>query len=90
MLAGLREILGTHVAQAGSNITAERLRFDFTHPDKMTPDQIQAVEAYVNRAIESGLTVTMTNMDKKEAQETGVSGSFWEKYPDIVKVYTMM
>ncbi len=90
MLAGLREVLGTHVSQAGSNITAERLRFDFTHSEKMTPEQIAAVEAYVNRAIESGLTVTISNMDKKIAQDTGVSGSFWEKYPDIVKVYSMV
>jgi len=90
MLAWLREVLGTHVTQAGSNITAERLRFDFTHGEKMTPEQIQAVEKYVNEAITSQLTVTITNMDKKEAQETGVSGSFWEKYPDIVKVYNMV
>lgn len=90
MLAWLRQVLGTHVAQAGSNITAERLRFDFTHGEKMTPEQIQAVEKYVNEAIASQLTVTITNMDKKEAQETGVSGSFWEKYPDIVKVYSMV
>ncbi len=73
MLEGLRQILGTHVHQAGSNITAERLRFDFTHGEKMTPEQIQAVETYVNRAIVSGLTVTVSNMDKKEAQDTGVS-----------------
>jgi alanyl-tRNA synthetase len=78
------------VTQAGSNITAERLRFDFTHGEKMTPEQIQAVEDYVNEAIASQLTVTITNMDKKEAQEAGVSGSFWEKYPDIVKVYNMV
>jgi alanyl-tRNA synthetase len=90
MLAWLRQVLGTHVAQAGSNITAERLRFDFTHWEKMTPEQIQSVEKYVNEAISSQLTVTITNMDKKEAQETGVSGSFWEKYPDIVKVYSMV
>ena len=90
MLAGLRQVLGTHVAQAGSNITAERLRFDFTHGEKMTQEQIKAVEDYVNEAIASQLTVTITNMDKKEAQETGVSGSFWEKYPDIVKVYNMV
>jgi alanyl-tRNA synthetase len=90
MLAWLRQVLGTHVAQAGSNITAERLRFDFTHGEKMTPEQIKAVEDYVNEAITSQLTITITNMDKKEAQETGVSGSFWEKYPDIVKVYSMV
>lgn len=89
MLAGLRQILGTHVTQAGSNITAERLRFDFTHNEKMTPEQISAVEKYVNTAIQSGLVVIISNMDKKVAQDTGVSGSFWEKYPDIVKVYSM-
>lgn len=53
MLAGLRKVLGSHVHQSGSNITAERLRFDFTHNEKMTPEQIQAVEEYVNTAIQS-------------------------------------
>ncbi|MBP9812149.1 alanine--tRNA ligase [Candidatus Gracilibacteria bacterium] len=90
MLAGLRKVLGAHVHQAGSNITAERLRFDFSHPEKMTPEQITAVEAYVNTAITSGITVTVSNMDKNEAKESGVEGSFWEKYPDIVKVYSMV
>jgi len=90
MLEWLRQVLGTHVFQAGSNITAERLRFDFTHSEKMTPEQIQAVEDFVNTAISSELTVTITNMDKKEAQAQWVSGSFWEKYPDIVKVYSMV
>ena len=90
MLEWLRQILGTHVHQAGSNITAERLRFDFTHPEKMTPEQIAKVEEFVNKGISSDLTVTISNMDKKEAQEAWVSGSFWEKYPDIVKVYSMV
>lgn len=90
MLAGLRKVLGDHIHQAGSNITAERLRFDFTHPEKMTPEQIKAVEDYVNEAISSGLVVTMTNMDKNEAKSSGVEWSFWEKYPDIVKVYSMV
>ena len=72
MLAGLRKVLGDHIHQAGSNITAERLRFDFTHPEKMTPEQIRAVEDYVNEAISSGLVVTMTNMDKNEATSSGV------------------
>lgn len=90
MLAGLRKVLGEHIHQAGSNITAERLRFDFTHLEKMTPEQIQAVENYVNEAIDSGLVVTMTNMPKEEARTNGVEGSFWEKYPDIVKVYSMV
>jgi alanyl-tRNA synthetase len=89
MLAGLRKVLGDHVHQAGSNITAERLRFDFNHSEKMTPEQIKAVEDYVNTAIQSGLTVTISNMNKDEARSQGVEGSFWEKYPDIVKVYSM-
>mgnify|MGYP002775966962 CR=1 FL=1 len=90
MLAGLRKVLGEGVHQAGSNITAERLRFDFTHPEKMTSEQIKAVEDYVNEAIDSGLVVTMTNMDKTEAKNSGVEWAFWEKYPDIVKVYAMV
>lgn len=89
MLAGLREVLGDHVHQAGSNITTERLRFDFTHPEKMTDEQKKAVEDYVNNAIAKGFTTTMTQIPKEEAKASGVEGSFWEKYPDIVKVYTM-
>ena len=72
MLAGLRKVLGEGVHQAGSNITAERLRFDFTYSEKMIPEQIKAVEDYVNEAIDSGLTVIMTNMDKTEAKNSGV------------------
>lgn len=90
MLAGLRKVLGAHVAQAGSNITAERLRFDFTHGEKMTPEQIAAVEAYVNEAISSGLNVTISEEAKEAAKARGVVGSFWEKYPDVVKVYKMV
>ena len=71
MLAGLRKV-GEGVHQAGSNITAERLRFDFTYSEKMIPEQIKAVEDYVNEAIDSGLTVIMTNMDKTEAKNSGV------------------
>ncbi|MBP6981278.1 alanine--tRNA ligase [Candidatus Gracilibacteria bacterium] len=90
MLAGLRKVLGESVHQAGSNITAERLRFDFTYGEKMTDEQKQAVEDYVNEAIQSGLTVTMDNEPKEEARASGVEGSFWEKYPDVVKVYSMV
>lgn len=89
MLAGLRKVLGDHVHQAGSNITAERLRFDFTHSEKVTPEQLKAVEDYVNEAIAAKSIMVMTEMDKEEARSTGVAGSFWEKYPDTVKVYTM-
>lgn len=56
----------------------------------MTPQQIKSVEDYVNEAIESGLTVTISNMDKTEAKNGGVEWAFWEKYPDIVKVYSMV
>lgn len=56
----------------------------------MIPEQIKAVEDYVNEAIDSGLTVIMTNMDKTEAKNSGVEWAFWEKYPDIVKVYSMV
>lgn len=89
LLAGLRKVLWTHVFQKGSNITAERLRFDFSHEDKMTPEQIKEVENFVNHAISTGFDVTIEEMPKQEALERGVVGSFWEKYPDVVKVYTM-
>ncbi len=90
MLAALRKVLGAHVSQAGSNITAERLRFDFTHGEKMTPEQIAEVEKLVNGAISSGLTVTLTEEAKESARTRGVLGAFWEKYPDTVKVYKMV
>lgn len=90
MLAGLRKVLGEHVMQAGSNITPERLRFDFTHPEKMTPEQIQAVEDYVNGALKAHVTVTMTEEPKDNAKARGVLGAFWEKYPETVKVYKMV
>lgn len=90
MLAGLRKVLWESVHQAGSNITAERLRFDFTYGEKMTDEQKKAVENYVNEAIQSGLIVTMDNEPKEEARASGVEGSFWEKYPDVVKVYSMV
>lgn len=90
MLAGLRKVLGSHVMQAGSNITPERLRFDFTHPEKMTPEQIVAVEEYVNGALKAHLIVTMTEEPKDNAKSRGVLGAFWEKYPETVKVYKMV
>ncbi len=90
MLAGLRKVLGPHVMQAGSNITPERLRFDFTHPEKMTPEQISAVEEFVNKALKSHITVTMTEEPKESAKARWVLGAFWEKYPDVVKVYKMV
>lgn len=87
MLAGLRKYLGDHVHQAGSNITAERTRFDFTHPEKVTREILDKVEAYINEAIAKKCGVTIEQMPKGEAQKRGVEGSFWEKYPDVVNVY---
>ena len=87
MLAGLRKYLGDHVHQAGSNITAERTRFDFTHHEKVSRDVLDQVEAYVNEAIQKACDVVIEQMPKEEAQEKGVEGSFWEKYPDVVNVY---
>jgi alanyl-tRNA synthetase len=87
MLAGLRQELGEGVHQAGSNITEERTRFDFTFPEKVSRDVLDHVEAYVNSAIDSGAVVKSTIMDKRVARTTGVEGSFWEKYPEKVTVY---
>jgi alanyl-tRNA synthetase len=87
MLAGLRKYLGEHVHQAGSNITAERTRFDFTHPEKVSREVLDRVEAYVNEAIQKKCDVVIERMPKEEAKQQGVEGSFWEKYPDMVNVY---
>jgi alanyl-tRNA synthetase len=87
MLAALRKYLGDHVHQAGSNITAERTRFDFTHPEKVPKDILDKVEVYVNEAIQKKAEVTIVQMPKDEAKAKGVEGSFWEKYPDVVNVY---
>lgn len=89
LLAGLRKELGEHVHQQGSNITEERTRFDFTHDGKVDRETLDRVEAYVNRAIKSGAHVTIEQMPKSDARARGVEGSFWEKYPDTVNVYTI-
>lgn len=90
MLAALRKELGDHVHQAGSNITGERLRFDFTHTDKVDTDTLKKVEEWVNEAIKTGGEVTINMMPKVEAQaDKTIEASFWDRYPDEVKVYTM-
>ena len=89
LLAGLLQVLGSHVMQKGSNITAERLRFDFNHDQKLTSEQLAEIEKYVNDAIASKAAVSVAEIPKAEARESGVSGSFWDQYPDIVKVYTI-
>ena len=85
--AALKQVLGSHVHQKGSNITEERMRFDFSHDSKMTPEQIKQTEDLVNKYIEMGLTVTKKEMSKEEAIESGAECMFIEKYPDIVTVY---
>lgn len=69
LLAGLRKVLGSHVFQKGSNITAERLRFDFSHEEKMTPEQVQEVEDFVNHAIQAGVNVSIEEVPKQVAME---------------------
>ncbi len=85
----LRRVLGPHVAQKGSNITAERLRFDFSHPEKMTPEEIQCVEEMVNSVIAQDIEVVCEDMTKEEALESGAIGLFVDKYGDRVKVYSI-
>ena len=87
LLAGLQKVLGGHVHQKGSNITNERVRYDFSHPDKMTPEQIAIVEDFINQGIAADAIVTVDEMPKQAAKDAGIEGSFWEKYPDVVKVY---
>lgn len=90
MLAALRHYLGAHVHQAGSNITADRMRFDFTHPEKVSRETLDKIEAWVNDKITHGGPVTVETMPKTEAEnDPTVEGSFWDRYPDEVKVYTM-
>jgi alanyl-tRNA synthetase len=87
--AALRKILGPNATQKGSNITAERLRFDFGSPDKLTPDQLKQVEQFVNDAIAADVKVVCENMTPDEAKASGVMGLFDAKYGDQVKVYTI-
>lgn len=89
LLAALRQVLGNHVSQKGSNITAERLRFDFSYPEKMTPAQIASVEKLVNEAIGKGLDVAFEEISLSEARASGATGVFNSKYGDRVKVYTI-
>jgi len=87
--AALRHVLGTHVEQRGSNITPERLRFDFSHPEKLTDDQKKAVELFVNEAIHAALPVQFEEMSLEEAHAIGAVGVFGDKYSNRVRVYTI-
>lgn len=89
MNAALRQVLGDHVYQKGSNINEERTRFDFTHGEKMTDEQIEEVEKLVNEWIKRDLKVKKEVMPEEEARELGAIGVFGEKYPDTVSIYTV-
>ncbi len=89
MYRALRNVLGDHVTQRGSNITAERMRFDFSHHEKMTPEQIKQVEDMVNDVISRDLPMSFEELPVDKAFESGAIGAFGEKYPDVVKVYTV-
>ena len=85
----LRIVLGDHVKQSGSNITTERLRFDFSHPEKMTPEQLKQVEEIVNEQIKRDLPVISEEMSLEDAKKSGAIGLFENKYGNVVKVYTI-
>ena len=87
--SALREVLGDHVGQKGSNITSERLRFDFTHDTKMTDEEKLEVTKLVNDAIEAKLPVTQQDMSYDDAMNKGSIGLFTDNYGDVVSVYTV-
>ena len=89
LLKALQMVLGPHVKQRGSNITAERLRIDFSHGEKMTPEQIQEVERIVNEQITAGLPVIQSTLPREEAETLGAEMEFGQKYPDAVSVYSV-
>mgnify|MGYP001574723278 FL=1 len=90
MYQALRDVLGDHVIQRGSNITEERLRFDFSHPEKVTPEQLKQVEDIVNKQITKDLIVTWKEYPTEVAvNEKHALGQFGDRYGDTVKVYNM-
>lgn len=91
MYQALRDVLGDHVVQHGSNITEERLRFDFSHPEKVTREQLDEVEKIVNEQIAKDLKVSFAEYPTKVArEEKGALGQFGDRYGETVKVYTMI
>lgn len=89
MHQALRDVLGEHVSQKGSNITPDRLRFDFAHPEKMTPDEIRRVEELVNEKIGADLPVVVETMTLQEARDAGALAFFGDRYDEKVKVYSI-
>lgn len=86
LLSALKLVLSPDVHQRGSNITGERLRFDFNHPSPLSPGQVEEVEELVNGWIREPHDVDWCEMGKEEARSSGVEASFWDRYPDTVKV----
>ncbi len=90
LLAALQKLVNPNIIQKGSNITADRVRFDFNLDHKMTPEEISAVEKQVNEWIEADLPVVFDEYDKTYARDTlKAHGQFWDKYPEVLKVYTI-
>jgi alanyl-tRNA synthetase len=89
MYQALKNVLGDHIVQRGSNISAERTRFDFSHPQKVTREQLDEVERIVNKQISEDLSVKWKEEKTDEAFSKGASGAFGDKYGDKVKVYTI-
>ncbi len=87
--AALRQVLGKHIQQIGSNITTERLRFDFIHPEKLTQEQKEKIETLVNEQIKNNLKVECRVMSLKDAQKQGALAFFGQKYPEKVKVFSI-
>lgn len=87
--AALKEVVSRDVHQKGSNITSERMRFDFSCDHKLSPEEISATEALVNKWIKEGIDVTVQEMAKTEALKSGAECMFIEKYPDVVTVYSI-
>jgi alanyl-tRNA synthetase len=87
--AALRKVLGDHVQQMGSDINVERLRFDFAHTQKVTPDELKQIEQLVNQKIKESLEVKKEEMELNKALDAGALAFFKEKYPDTVKVWTI-
>ena len=87
--ATLRQVLGSHVEQAGSSVNADRLRFDFTHFSAMTREELKKVEDIVNEKIAACIPVEAVNMPIEEARKTGAAALFGEKYGDVVRVVSM-
>ena len=89
LLAALNKVLGGGIVQKGSNITPERLRFDFNYPEKLTQEQLKEIEDEVNKNISNDIPVVCENMTLGQARNSGATGVFGDKYGEDVSVYTI-